>query len=36
MDHHDPQAPGTITIFPADDNLIVREGCALSSTGRPT
>jgi len=26
MDHHDAQAPGTITIFLADDNLIVREG----------
>jgi DNA-binding NarL/FixJ family response regulator len=26
MDHHDAQAPGTITIFPADDNLIVRDG----------
>jgi adenylate cyclase len=26
MDHHDAQAPGTITIFPADDKLIVREG----------
>src|SRR5947207_1800277 len=26
MDHHDAQAPGTITVFLADDNLIVREG----------
>src|SRR5215475_999509 len=26
MDHHDAQAPGTITIFLADDNPIVREG----------
>jgi DNA-binding NarL/FixJ family response regulator len=26
MDHHDAQAPGTVTIFLADDNLIVREG----------
>src|SRR5215469_12241759 len=26
MDHHDAQPPGTITVFLADDNLIVREG----------
>src|SRR5262245_66341662 len=26
MDHHDAQAPGTITVFLADDNLFVREG----------
>src|SRR5437773_4677351 len=26
MDPHDAQAPGTITVFLADDNLIVREG----------
>src|SRR5215469_8792239 len=26
MDHHDAQTPGTITVFLADDNLIVREG----------
>jgi adenylate cyclase len=26
MDHHDAQSPGTITVFLADDNLIVREG----------
>jgi len=26
MDQHDAQAPGTITVFLADDNLIVREG----------
>jgi adenylate cyclase len=26
MDHHDAQAPATITVFLADDNLIVREG----------
>src|SRR5215467_251801 len=26
MDHQDAQAPGTITVFLADDNLIVREG----------
>src|SRR6266705_1505084 len=26
MDHHDAQAPGTTTVFLADDNLIVREG----------
>jgi class 3 adenylate cyclase/DNA-binding NarL/FixJ family response regulator len=26
MDHDDAQAPGTITVFLADDNLIVREG----------
>jgi len=25
MDHHDAQAPGTITVILADDNLIVRE-----------
>src|SRR5215467_3394192 len=26
MDHHDAQPPGTIRVFLADDNLIVREG----------
>ena len=26
MDHNDAQPPGTITVFLADDNLIVREG----------
>ena len=26
MDHHDAQPSGTIRVFLADDNLIVREG----------
>ena len=26
MDHNDAQPPGTIRVFLADDNLIVREG----------